>query len=182
VRKFFLILLALIPLAVYAGSYSSRSFSSSRSYSSPSRSYSSSSYRSMPSPAKSYSSPSYKSAPAPKPYSSPTYAYKAPVTPSARPLYSPYSRPAVVEHHYYGGSPGFGSGNFWFWMWAFNSGHQQPVYMNAAGAPGGSSGTYAAPSTFDSALVVVLNVLIFAAVLGGLIWMSIWLWRWHREA
>lgn len=185
-RKFLALALILVSVAAFAGSYSSRGFSSSHSYSS--HSYGSHSYRS---PSKSYSSPSYHSPtyarpskPAyqssPKPYSSPTYSTKRPVTStSVRPSYAGSSsyRSPVVVHHWYGGyNGGFGSSP-WFWLWLMDRPHQTTVVQGAAGAAPGASGSYTVAQDETSGWLTALNIFIGFLMLGGLCWLLVWGFR-----
>lgn len=200
-------LTAIFCVAAFAGSYSSRGFSSGSSYSS--RSYSSS-----PSYSRSYSSPSFSRStvpPSSSPASSTSYSSKSfsstrpsttysssSFTPS-RPVQSaPYTssrstygstNTVVHEHHYYNSGPGFGGGNFWFWMWAFdhnnNGGYYNGGYGAAPGAviagqPGvvGTAPVVVYTPLWERILVVFLNGLIVVGGVFLLTWGLIRLSRW----
>lgn len=170
-KIFFTIFIVVLSANAFAGSRSGGGGYSSRSYSSPSRSYSFSSY----------SKPAVPS----KPYSSTPYTYRAPVTTqpyrSGVPARSPYyGRNPIVEHHYYDhGGFGGSMGNMWFWMWAMDQGHnQQPVYVN--GVPqqgqvaGGTTIVEAQQGGMDRFLTILLHLFISVILLTALGYLIYW--------
>lgn len=179
---------AMIASPAFAGRYSSGSSSyrsSSSSFSSGSRYSSGSSFGSSSSSTPRFSSGSSYSAPAASTSrfsSGSSYNYKpAQTTVVPRTTYGgSYGgfggyHPSTVNH-YYGG--GYGGGPFsspWFWMWAMDRPHNQPVYINGSPAPmvAGQAG-YASGAPAQDPIgyffAIITQILILVLIIALVIW------------
>lgn len=113
-----------------------------------------------------------------------------PSTPTAVPVTSGSVRSNVTvnhtvtvvhEHHYFGGGYGYGRGYYggysggfgsspFFWLWLLDRPQSQPVIVNGGSVSSGATGSYAAPSSGETFVNVVLGLLMLGVIGLGIVW------------